>query len=357
MMNKAVGYQTDSVHFALVLSYYGLLRSTTKSNTSDGELLYVDGKRAYINYCRLIYRYVRPISRSSAPEALQYLYTISFHSDYAPEHNAICKSYIKGLVVETSDSSALVGQILPNGDKREGQLQKDIALLPTDGGSHFLKEVINAAAERAEEEKRFSDAIHLYHLSEDYDAMISVLNIELGNSLSRPLRNDGMGVEDETLSLAKGILGYVQSSATIMANLKRVNKETAEILIQLCDVLTLFERAEYQEALNLQSIRRLGVVPLDGDLVSIIRKADEFKELDPAIARNFDNVLLATMTILSRLHEQLKDSPYGEEARQNQMAQLRSQGKALVMFASMLRYRMLSSDTFSELTRLDVSMR
>lgn len=47
-----------------------------------------------------------------------------------------------------------------------------------------------------------------------------------------------------------------------------------------------------------------------------MRSAEEFKDLDEAIARNFDSILLAAMNVLYMLYMQLKQSPYGDNSRQ-----------------------------------------
>jgi nuclear pore complex protein Nup93 len=65
-----------------------------------------------------------------------------------------------------------------------------------------------------------------------------------------------------------------------------------------------------------QTIEGVNFIPLDGDLVVIIKRADEFKDADESITRNFDNVLVTTMNILHKLHTELKESPYGDANRQ-----------------------------------------
>ncbi len=112
----------------------------------------------------------------------------------------------------------------------------------------------------------------------------------------------------------------------------------------------------------------------------LIRAAEDVNSVDDAIVRNLDIVLVATMTILYKLHQQLKESPFGGDAsRQQRMQEYRAKARSLMTFAGMvsgwrclfcfrpglvadfadplahtqLRYR-LSSDTYSQLTRLDV---
>jgi hypothetical protein len=64
-----------------------------------------------------------------------------------------------------------------------------------------------------------------------------------------------------------------------------------------------------------QSIESINLIPLHSDLVLIIRSAEEFKDLDEAIVRNFDAILLTTMQGIYRLHQELKESVYGDQGR------------------------------------------
>ena len=58
------------------------------------------------------------------------------------------------------------------------------------------------------------------------------------------------------------------------------------------------------------------LIPLEGDIPTITRRADEFKEHDDAIARNLQIFLPLTMEILRGLHEQAKTSPsFGDAGR------------------------------------------
>lgn len=63
-------------------------------------------------------------------------------------------------------------------------------------------------------------------------------------------------------------------------------------------------------------IEAVNIIPLHSDLVGIIRAAEDFKELDEAIVRNFDVILLTTMNTIYKLHGALKESPFGDAGRQ-----------------------------------------
>jgi nuclear pore complex protein Nup93 len=66
----------------------------------------------------------------------------------------------------------------------------------------------------------------------------------------------------------------------------------------------------------MQAIEAVNIIPLHSDLVAIIRSAEDFKQLDEAIVRNFDGILITTMSTIYKIHTALKESPYGDAGRQ-----------------------------------------
>lgn len=87
-----------------------------------------------------------------------------------------------------------------------------------------------------------------------------------------------------------------------------------------------------------QTIESTNLIPLHSDLVHLIRAAEDLSSVDDAIVRNLDVVLVATMTVLYKLHQQLKESPYGgDQSRQQRMHELRAKARSLMTFAGMVR--------------------
>lgn len=115
--------------------------------------------------------------------------------------------------------------------------------------------------------------------------------------------------------MARAILESYERQNHIIRRVSLKNRETCRVLLQLKESVALFTAGEIEKAL--QAIESLDLVPLDGDVVSITRKAEDFKEVDDNIARNFSEILLMTMNILFKVHQGLKESPYGDASRQN----------------------------------------
>ncbi|TIC03273.1 NIC-domain-containing protein [Wallemia mellicola] len=347
-------YQVDAVQFAVALSYYGLLRAPEKSHTSEIELLTSDANgQPALDFARIIHRYTRIFARSDPQEALQYLYLICLNSD-APQpisrqQIALCHAYIKDLVLETRSYAHLLGEVKPDGTKTQGLIERDLKLIKLDDERDYLLNIVKSAASRAELEKRTKDAILLYNLAEEYDVVVTVLCRELGASLSvNPAPQN-----DDIFDLARGILDHYKRDARIAHRVSQKNRETVGVLLRLKEALTLYEQSQLDAALS--TIEDVKLIPLNGDVISITRKSEEFKDLDESISRNLSDVLLITMNILFKIHANLKESPFGDSSRQNKMSQLRAKARTLMMFVGLLRFR-ISSDVLQQLSRLDVMM-
>ncbi|GAA96311.1 uncharacterized protein L969DRAFT_95409 [Mixia osmundae IAM 14324] len=365
-------YQVDAVHFAIILAYYGLLRLPRKDQVSDVDLLTVEQvsktqQNATLNFSRLIYRYYRLFARSDPTEALQYIYLICLNikcpSPIDREQKAICYDYLRELVMDSKAYSQLLGDIRTDGSKVPGQIEKDLKLIGLSSNSDYLANIVRAAAAQADRERRFGDSILLFNLAEEYDAVLRVLNAELGASLSRPSSSAAstagkapnastqFAVQEDPVGTAKSIIGHFEKSIVISSKISRRLKEASITLVNLKEAITLYEQDQLERALSI--FEELNIVPLEGDMNTLIRRAEEFKQLDDAITRNFDVVILTVMNTLYKLNARLKESPYGDEGRQSKIAQMKRYARAVMTFSGMLRFA-LRSETYTQLTRLDV---
>ncbi|KAK4050856.1 nuclear pore complex subunit [Microbotryomycetes sp. JL201] len=336
-------YQTDAVHFAIALAYYGLLRIPGKQKSSDVDLLVADhdgsGYEApRLNFARLIQRYTRAFAHTDTEEALNYLYLVCLNADVpepiGKEQVSLCHDYIRELVMDTRKYSQLLGDVRNDGTKIPGQIERDLKLVHLKDERSYLLGIVKAAAQRADQEKRFSEAILLYNLAEEYDSVIAVLNAELGVSLSKPSMNaaestdqayfskgETVGLaagQDDIAKVARSILEHYDRSSGMSGRVSRKNRETCEVLLRLKEAMVSYEQNKLDSALqaSAKTIEDINIIPLHGDLPSIIRAADDFKDLDDAIIRNFDTILLTTMNMIYKAHQQLKDSPFGDASRQ-----------------------------------------
>lgn len=60
----------------------------------------------------------------------------------------------------------------------------------------------------------------------------------------------------------------------------------------------------------------IDLIPLEGDVAKITRRAEEFKELHEALQRTLQTYLPLTMDALSSIHQSLKSSGISDGSRQ-----------------------------------------
>jgi len=156
-----------------------------------------------------------------------------------------------------------------------GQIEKDLKLLQLPDSKTYLLSIVKSAAQRANSEQRFSEAILLYNLAEEYDSVISVLNIELSNSLSSPSSSitsktghsldgnsyfaqgsqtmGGMTNGNQDVSqVAKSILEHYERSSGMMGKVTRKNRETCLVLMRLKEGMRFYEESKYEQALQVR---------------------------------------------------------------------------------------------------------
>lgn len=359
------------MHYAIALAYYGLVRVAQPGSTT--ELLVADGGDvARLDFARLVRRYARSFMHTDPQEALSYLYLIALNADLpAPAgdaHLAACHDAVRELVMDTRRYAELIGDVRADGTKVPGMLERDLKLIGLEHDAHsYLLNIVREAARRADDADRFSEALVLYNLAEDYDAVVGVLNAELGAALSRPslsaaddagddsAATSTMGLasasRENVVATAQNILAHYDRSMAVHGRVKRATRETCETLLVLTSAVRAYERGLFARALD--QVEQSKVVPLDGDLVAIVRAAEQVPELAEPVVRNLDVVLLATMTSIYRLYNGARDGSSGDSHTQARLLELRKKARALMTFAGMLKFR-LTNDTHAALARLDV---
>jgi nuclear pore complex protein Nup93 len=403
---KAIGflysrpqYQVDAVNFAVGLTYYGLLRVPAQSKASHIDYVssFVDNSTGHeivtIDFAKLIQKYIRLFTKADAKGALQYVYLVCLNSDarrpIGEEQTRRCHDLIRALVVESRQYFELLGDIGNDGTKTAGLIEQNLRLIRLQDSRDFLSNIVGAAAVQSENENRTRDAILLYNIAEEYDRVIDVVNRELSSSLVEPAdpRSSGSGAtngntsEQATKSLA-AVEDIAQLASAILDNYEKHNhiqravsprkREVCRILLTLKTCFQLFSKSEWEKTLNI--LESLDLIPFKGDVVTITRKAESFKDVDDNIGKNFSEILLLAMTCISKLYLLLKDTPFGDASRQQvssrdrerknlnlylilnfpqRMTEYRNKARALMLFAGMLRLR-IEPSTFSQLTRLDV---
>ncbi|KAG5438139.1 hypothetical protein PCANB_002990 [Pneumocystis canis] len=364
-------YPVDAVHFAIALAYYGLLHIPSISDSSETELLSInDNNIACLNFSRLLCVYAKTFQKSDPKFAIDYLCLICLNGDLSsPIGNTqkkICYEAIKELVLNTRDFAQLLGDVKADGTREPGIIEKKLELIQLHSESEYLKTITEQAAIQADDDGRTADAILLYHLSEDFDTVVSIINKVLGEALSSPgfksytESNDTslktnlslMAMEDPK-RLAQNMMSVYFNNVGIYSKISPINRDACKTLLKMADARTAYIEGKWEQSLMI--IEQLNIIPLDynADIGAIKKQAQEFGSLHESIARNVPGLLVMSMESLYKLNNKLKLSPFSDSSRNTKLTELRKRAKSAMVYAGMIQYRM-SSEVYSHISRLDV---
>nr|KIR48858.1 nuclear pore complex protein Nup93 [Cryptococcus bacillisporus CA1280] len=371
---KAVAYlyskpqmKTDAVHFAIALSYYGLLRVPPKGN--EAELLAVSDSSdvSFLNFARIIKQYIAPFFKLEPQTALQYAYLVMLNGDApapsGPKQRQLCLELVRDIVLSSRSWSRLLGSVRADGSKETGVIERDLKLLKLEDEQDYLRQVVLAAADQSSLDSSLTDSIELYHLAGSYDKVVETVNRALGHSLSQtagaaPLPSDAaqvgltvaFGGAPDLYSLAQKVHAVYERDFGKRTRVSSLHWETLETLLQL--KLALAQFAADRPDLALETFKATNLLPLDNDPSSITRYAQKFRDmLDQPVISNLDDVIVTTMKCLHLLSQQLKQSPYGDQGRAAQLSVYKHQAQCLIQFASTLRLR-LGPDVYRQLSSM-----
>ncbi|KAI0089845.1 nucleoporin-interacting protein NIC96 [Irpex rosettiformis] len=346
--------EVEAVHLAIALAYHGLLRVPTRAETSDLTPLSLppSGQPA-LSLSTLLWRYVRQFVKMDAREALQYVYCVCLCADQpggvGKEQVESAWELVRRIIVLANPGAAweeLIGGFRPDGTRFTGVIEQGAPLLKLDNVKDYNDQILIRAAKHSEENDRISEAIKLYNLAGDYTTVVACLAHALGNTISQPSGDEK----------ARNI---ERTAADILRHYERNNRAVGKDRDAVIRLLRVREAMDAKEAgradVTLETMESIDLIPMDGDVGKITRRAEEFRDLPEALQRNLQTFLTLTMDALSIQHQKVKSSMAAEATKQSQLIKLRKQSRSLMIFAGILKYRM-SPDVYSYLARLDVEI-
>lgn len=333
-----------------------------------------------ISFGRLIGYYTQDFRLARAADACDYLALLCLNADVpgspGPSHVSVCHEALKDLVLETREFTSLLGDVRSDGQRVPGAIQQRLPLLSTNAETDFLKNLTVQAAAVADDSGRTTDAVLLYHLAEEFDNVIVVINralseaisVELGRERMRlsPLKqrasesnqqqqqnqqpNNGSALSltsvDDPAELARNLIGMYNNNALIFQQIRPANRDACGILIRMSEIRERVETGRWAEAIDM--IATLELLPLRAKgNVSVIRSAAQaFNSLPQVIARNIGNLLIWTITCLGKQREAIRNSAF--QAQRPVADELLVMAKDLMVFAGLIRYK-LPADVFEVL--------
>ncbi|KAF9007943.1 nucleoporin-interacting protein NIC96 [Cyathus striatus] len=346
--------EIEAVHFAIALAYHGLLRVPSKAETSEMAPLSLSPvSPPAFSLSTLIWRYVRQFVKMDAKEALQYVYCVCLSADQSSgvgrEQVESAWELVRRIIVLANSGPAweeLVGGFRPDGSRFGGVIEQGVSLLKLQDTRQFNEEILIRAARHSEENDRIAEAIKLYNLAGDYNTVVACLAQALGNTIAQPSTDEKARAVEKT-------------AADILRHYERTNRAVGKDRDAVIKLLRIREAINAKNAgkpeAALEVMESTDLIPLNGDVAKITRRAEEFKDMHEALQRNLQVYIPLTMDALAGVHQKIKTSIVPDATRQMTLANIRKKSRSLMIFAGILKYRM-SPDVYSYLARLDVEI-
>lgn len=279
--------------------------------------------------------------------------------------------------METREYALLLGDIRADGSRIPGAIERNSRLIKLDTHQDVLRAVTVQAAALADERGQVADAVLLYHLSEDYDSVIQVLNraladavtVDLGSgpielqplkprdqsSAAENLANSSLSLVTSTsaVNLGQTFLNLYNRNALISSKISPNHRSNITTFLGMMVARQKLENnpksPDYAGAIDI--IADLNILPINanGAMPLIRSSATAFQALDPLVAKASGSVLLWTLTCISKQNERLEEvgvwegsAAGGNEQKESLKRRLGQMARDLMVWAGMVRYRLPS---------------
>lgn len=329
--------------------------------------------------------------------AVDYFTLICLNTDLPGElgksQAAVCHEALREFILETRDFAKLLGDIRSDGTRIKGVIEQRLKLINLDDQEEFLKAVTVQAAAVADDKGLTADAVLLYHLAEEYDNVVSILNRILSDAVSVPLGEAAIKIEpvkprtggqhqtspgaslepgsslsltsvDDPVVLAKNMISLYNTNALYYQKIHPTNREACGLLLRMMEAKSKVEAGQWAPALDVsfslittislsitinspeltysQDINNLQILPLtaQGSVTYVRSAVQAFSSLPPVIARNAGNLVIWSIICISRERERMYAGVYENDMRQTLLDELVLMAKDLMVFSGMIKYKL-----------------
>lgn len=302
MFEHAVSYlgsysPVNAVHFAIALDYYGLLRVSDFHASGEEILTFTTRQLPQINFASLIMQYTQEFRMGNVEAAVDYFTLICLNADLPGElgksQAAVCHEALREFILETRDFAKLLGDIKSDGSRIKGAIERRLKLINLGDQEEFLNAVTVQAAAVADDKGLTADAVLLYHLAEEYDKVVTILNrtlsdavaVDLGDSAMKlqpikprtdeqqqqqqqqqaaqqtqqPQQQGGIAEPGSSLSLtsvedpvilARNMISLYNANALYIQKVQPVNRESCGVLLNMMAAKSKVESGQWTAALD-----------------------------------------------------------------------------------------------------------
>ena len=231
--------------------------------------------------------YTRDFRAGDVEAAVDYLALLCLNADLPGQigkaQAALCHEALRELVLESREFARLLGDIRSDGTRIKGAIEERLEIIHLENQEDFLQTVTIQAASVADDNGRITDAVLLYHLSEDYDNVINIVNRALSESLSvdidaepprlQPLKprssvesehnlqiqqNPGSSLSltsvDDPYTLAKNMISLYSNNMMYLSRIKPLTREACGVLLQLSEAKSKVIARSWAEAYDVSPL-------------------------------------------------------------------------------------------------------
>lgn len=305
MFEQAVSYlysysYVAAVHFAIALDFYGLLRVSDPS-FNEAELckltcvcsLFLTNytlvtfntkELPQINFGRMIGFYTRDFRAGNAEAAVDYLTLICLNAGLpgamGKPQASLCHEALRELVLETREFAQLLGDVRTDGTRLKGAIEKRLKLIALADQEQLLRVITVQAASVADDNGRVNDAVLLYHLAEDYDNVVAIVNRTLSEAIAVNIGQEQMRLQpskprtsiqqeqtqqsdastlsltsvDDPVLLARNMIRLYGNNAMYSQKIRESNRDTCDVLIGMADAKGRTAAGHWSEAIDVRSL-------------------------------------------------------------------------------------------------------
>lgn len=240
-----------------------------------------------VNFGRMLGYYTRDFRSGHVEAAVDYLTLICLDADLpgalGKSQADLCHEALRELILETREFAQLLGDIQSDGTRIRGLIEERLRLLHITDQDDFLRTITIQAASVANDNGRTTDAVLLYHLAEDYDNVIMIINnalseaiaVEIGdeekrlqplkprtstsqaglNGQQQPSPNSSLSLTsvDDPATLARNMISLYNSNALYYQRIRPANRDACGILLRLSEVKAKVSAGNWAEALDVSN--------------------------------------------------------------------------------------------------------
>ncbi|KAF2500568.1 NIC-domain-containing protein [Lophium mytilinum] len=378
MFEQAISYlyqhsYVSAVHFAIALDFYGLLRVASLASAGTEILTFTTRNLPQLNFGQMVGYYTRDFRAAKAEAAADYLTLLCLNADLdgeaGREQARLCHEALRELVLETREFAELLGDIRGNGSSIPGAIEQRLPLIKIEDRRSFMAKITVQAAKIADDSGRTTDAVLLYHLSEEFNNVITILNRAVSEALSvdlgqealrleplRPRANAGLvegqqqppqpgsslslAAIDDPIQLATSMNNMYEQNEGYYSKISRENRQTIAVLLELSKAKKQVEEGKWAPALDTMIETDLLPLRAQGRLSEIRSSATNFGNFAPEAARNVGHVLMWAIICCGKLREYLLGGAYEDPTKRKLADQCLQQAKDLMVFAGLIRYKL-----------------